>query len=372
MSRAAGTRRLHAAAWWVWALGLGATATRTTNPILLLFIAAVAGYVAVTCRDRTPWSRSYGAFLRLAAIVLVIRIGFHVVLGGVAGPTELVRLPEIPLPSWASGIRIGGAVSAEGVLHAAYDGLRLGVLLVCVGAANALADPRRLLQSLPGALYEVSVAVVVALTTAPQLVASAVRIRRARQLRGDLRRGVRGFTSLVVPVVEDAFDRALSMAATMDARGYGRAGEVPAGVRRATGACVIGGLAGLSMGAFAVLDTTAPDVLGVPALVVGGVLGFGALRLGARRAIRTRYRPDRWGGAETVVAASGLVALVGVLVAERTGAGTLDPVFVPITLPDPPVSAMIGVLVALVPVLVARTPVRSRASIVTATRKAAA
>ena len=70
----------------------------------------------------------------------------------------LFTLPEIPLPAAAAGIRIGGPVSLEGVLAALYDGLRLATLLICIGAANALANPKRLLKSLPGALYELGVA----------------------------------------------------------------------------------------------------------------------------------------------------------------------------------------------------------------------
>ena len=352
-------RRVHAAAWWVWALSLGVAATRTTNFVLLLLIAAVAGYVVMACRTPSPWASSYGAFLRLAVIVLVIRVLFHVLLGGVVGPTIWFRLPEVPLPEWAAGVRLGGPVSAEGVVNAAVEGLRLGVLLVCVGAANALADPRRLLRSLPAALSEVTVAVVVALTTAPQLVMSATRIRRARQLRGVTQRGLARFTSLLVPVVEDAFDRSLSLAATMDSRGYGRMDAVPDAQRRLTAALLLSGLAGMALGAYGSLDTTAPDVLGLPMLLAGGVMGLGGLAVGSRRVPRTRYRPDHWGVRESVIALSGAAAVVGVLVAERSGAGELIPAFAPLSFPEVPLAAAIGVLVALVPALVARNEVPS-------------
>ena len=131
-------------------------------------------------------------------------MAFYVVFGGADGATVLFELPSVRLPEWAAGFRLGGAVSAEGALAAAYDGLRLGTLLVCVGAANALASPRRLLRSVPAALYEVSVAVVVALSVAPQLVSSVARIRRARALRGDAGRGPANLMrTVVVPVLHD-------------------------------------------------------------------------------------------------------------------------------------------------------------------------
>ena len=350
------TRRIHAGAWWLWAMALGTTATRTTNPALLLLIAAVAGYVTLACRTAAPWARSYGTFLRLAFVVILIRVAFHALLGGVTGPTVLFSLPEMPLPDWAAGIRLGGPVSAEGLLYATYDGLRLGVLLICVGAANSLADPRRLLQSLPGALYEVSVAVVVALTTAPQLVVSAQRIRRARQLRGHTVSGIRRFTSLIVPVIEDAVDRSLAMASTMDSRGYGRVGTQSAWLRMVTGVCVIGGLSGLALGAYGALDTTAPDALGLPAMLAGGVLGVIGLILGSRRVTRSHYRPDGWGSVETVIASSGIASLIGILLAERSNAAGLIPDFSPIAWPAVPSTAMVGIVLGLAPLLVARIP----------------
>ncbi|HSL59145.1 MAG TPA: energy-coupling factor transporter transmembrane component T [Acidimicrobiales bacterium] len=349
--------RVHAGAWWVWALALAAAATRTTNPLLLALIVAVSAHVVVTCRTDAPWARSYGMFLRLGLIVIAIRVVFHVLLGGVTGPTVWFTLPEVPLPDWAAGIRIGGPVSAEGTLNALYDGMRLATILACVGAANSLADPRRLLASLPGALYEVSVAVVVGLTTAPQLVTSTRRIRRAQALRGDAGGGWRRIRSVLVPVLEDAFARSLDLAATMDARGYGRtAGESPA-TRRLTGALVIGGLGMLALGAYGLLDPTAPSTLRWPPLIAGGIAAIVALRVGSRRAVRSRYRPDQWGRTETAIAVSGLASVVGMALAARWGSGDLVPPFVPLAVPELPVPAAIGVLIGLAP---AALPGRTR------------
>ncbi|MGW4750534.1 energy-coupling factor transporter transmembrane protein EcfT, partial [Streptomyces sp. NPDC004290] len=166
---------------------------------------AVSGYVVAVCRTATPWSRSYSAFVKLALAVLVIRLVFAVVLGSpIPGTHTVLTLPEIPLPDWAQGIRLGGRVTAESLVFALYDGLRLATLLVCVGAANSLANPARILKSLPGALYEVGVAVVVALTFAPHLVADVRRLRAARRLRGRPDRGLRGLLQVGLPVLEGA------------------------------------------------------------------------------------------------------------------------------------------------------------------------
>lgn len=96
-----------------------------------------------------------------------------------------------PDPHWYAGIQLGGPVSLEATLSAATDGLRLACLLCCIGAANTLANPKRALRVLPGALYELGVAVTVSMSVAPQLVESVQRVARARRLRADRARGVR-------------------------------------------------------------------------------------------------------------------------------------------------------------------------------------
>ena len=68
-------------------------------------------------------------------------------------------------------------------------------------------------------------AVVVALTVAPQLVESVLRVRRARRLRGGAgARPAGAAAACCCPVLEDALDRSLRLAAAMDSRGYGRRG----------------------------------------------------------------------------------------------------------------------------------------------------
>src|SRR4051794_41793820 len=90
-------------------------------------------------------------------VVLVIRVALYVLLGDAGGSHVIVRLPQLPLPrDW--GVRIGGPLTAEGLVSAIEDGLRLATMLVGVGAANALASPARLLKALPGGLDEGGVA----------------------------------------------------------------------------------------------------------------------------------------------------------------------------------------------------------------------
>ncbi len=243
--------------------------------------------------------------MKLALAVIGIRLVFAVFLGSpIPGTHVLVTLPEVPLPDWAQGVRVGGRVTAEGLVFALYDGLKLAALLICVGAANALASPARLLKSLPGALYEVGVAVVVAMTFAPHLIADVRRLRSARRLRGRPDRGVRGLLQVGLPVLEGALERSVALAAAMDSRGYGRTAEVPAAVRRTTAVLTLGGLLGVCAGTYGLLTADGAGY-GLAVLLAGVCAALGGLWLGGRRSVRTRYRPDLWGGRAWLVAASG-------------------------------------------------------------------
>ena len=148
----------------------------------------------------------------------------------------MFRLPSIPTPSWYSGVRLGGPVSLEATLAAAADGLRLGTLICCIGAANTLANPKRALRVLPGALYELGVAVVVSISVAPQLVESVQRVAARPPAARGSQQGLRALRSIAIPVLEDALERSLLLAAAMDSRGYGRAGTQHARSRRVTAA----------------------------------------------------------------------------------------------------------------------------------------
>ncbi len=351
-------RALHPVAWWLWALSLAVAASRTTNPLLLLLILAVLGLVVALCRGDAPWARGYRFYLLMALTVIIFRVVFRMVFESGAAPSDhiLFQLPRIPTPSWYAGIQIGGPVSLEAVLSAALDGARLACLLCCVGAANTLANPKRALRVLPGALYELGVAVTVALSVAPQLVDSVRRVHRAQKLRGTLNRRFRALRTVAIPVLHDALERSLLLAAAMDSRGYGRTGTATQASRRLTGALLLAGLAGLCLGAYGLLGSTTPAMLSIGGFAAGAAASVAGLFLGGRRVSRTHYRPDPWGWPEWVVTACGLASAAGLCLTAGYDPALLNPSLHPLQWPSLPVIPAVAILAAALAGLVAPPP----------------
>ncbi|MEV5983316.1 CbiQ family ECF transporter T component [Streptomyces sp. NPDC052114] len=361
MSAALGHRALpravHPGAWWLWALGMAAAASRTANPVLLVMILAVVAFVVVRRRGDAPWALAFRMYLVLGAFIVTTRVVFRIVFGGGQGDTVLFTLPQITLPEAAAGIRLLGPVAAEQLLGGFYDGLRLATMVICVGAANALANPKRMLKALPGALYEVGTSVVVTLTVAPQLVESVQRVRRARRLRGGGRtRGVRALHGIVIPVLEDAMNRSLALAAAMASHGYGHTGRIAPRTRLLTGTLVLGGLLGVCAGLYGAMGASTPPYLGAPLLLAGLALAGCGFVLGGRRVRRSGYRPDRWRTAELLVAACGVASAILLYAASRTDAASLYPSLPPLAWPEVAALPALAVLVGVGPAYLAPEP----------------
>lgn len=364
MTRLLLPRVLHPLAWWAWALGLAVAAASTTNPLLLLGLVAVACCVVAARRGESTYARALRWYLLAGLAVIAIRLVFRVLLGGgsVATPGDplLLALPAVHLP-WPGAPVLLGDVTASAMLAAFTDGLRLATMLVCVGAANSLADPRRLLKSLPSALHEVGAATVVAVSILPQLAESVARVHAARRLRG--RAGRDGLRAVVVPVLEDAIERSLSLAASMDARGYGRRSAVPAGSRVVASTCLFGGLMGLLVGVYCLLDTTMPRWLGVPMLVAGSAAAVLGLAAAGRRVQRSRYRPDRWLPPEIATVTAGVAVAAAFVWCGQVDPSVLAPAVSPPTWPTVTAVPIVGLALALVPAVLTPPPPATRAPV---------
>lgn len=346
-------RNLHPLAWWGWAIGLAVAASMTTNPLLLALILGVVWVVVLARRSDSPWARAFRIYVVLAVVIVVLRIVLHVLVGFKWGDHLLLHLPTVRLPHWAAGINVLGNVYLEGWLAAALLGVQLGTLVIAIGGANALANPKRLLRSLPRALHEVGTAVVVSVSVAPQLAESVQRVLRARLLRGEVGRGIRALPRVALPVLQDTLDRSLMLAAAMESRGYGSRRVTSPTRRLVTGGSTLVGLVAIGFGIYGVLDprgSTGP--WGVPILVLGLALSVAGMAVGGADIRVTRYRADPWRTPETLTVLSGVLAAAGAALSRSLTPDLMLMPLQPIAAPGLPVLATVGIMLAVLPAFV--------------------
>jgi energy-coupling factor transport system permease protein len=227
-----------------------------------------------------------------------------------SGQIVLLRLPQ----TWPV---VGGLITLEAVIAGAANGLSLFTILVVFAAFNAAVDHYQLLRATPAFLFQAGLVVSIAVTFVPQMVLSAREIREAQRIRGHRFRGVRGLMPLAVPLLATSLERAIQLAETMEARGFGSALR-PVSRWQATAVQVLTLAALLSMLSGLLLVAYFP-ALGLRGwgLACAGGLGLAAVFwLQGRRVRRVRYRRSPWTVRDTAVLAASLVAL-GVGIAAR-------------------------------------------------------
>lgn len=343
-------RVLHPWAWWIWALGIAGTVSLTGNPYVLALALACLCYVVAARRGSAPWARAFPVYLVMCIGIVVYRVIMHVLVGAKVGELEIFTIPTFELPDWVAGITLFGTVYAEGVIMAIIQGLILGTMIVAVGAANALADPRKLAKSLPGALGEVSTAIVIGISIAPQIAQSAVRIYRARRLRGDDTSGVRSFSRSLMPIFQDTLDSSLALAASMDSRGFGRRADTSRVDQRITSITGALGIICITLGVFVILDATVPAPIAVSVLTAGVVFLIISLFLASRRTTSTVYEQLPWQAGEWIVSLCGLTPLAAAIITRKIDPATMTVSWIPLHIPDQvPLLVISGLLVATAP-----------------------
>jgi len=211
-------KSLHPLTWWIWSIAIILTVIRADSAVYSAAAIAVAAILVWQLAGNFPWSKSFWFSLRLGIFILIVRAITGVLIGVPIPGTKLAEIPILPLPSWMAGIRIGGVITQERLFASLHEGLVITSVIALFGAAVSLTSPHKALRVLPVMVYEFGVALVIATTSLPQLVASYSRIKQARILRGDEKPK---FKSIALPLLEEALSKSLDLAAAMDSRGYG-------------------------------------------------------------------------------------------------------------------------------------------------------
>jgi energy-coupling factor transport system permease protein len=216
--------RVQAVSWWALAFSLIFVASNSEIFGISFVIVAAVG---LTLAGRRNNSDSSGFYFRFALIVMATRVLFRIIFSYPSGQIELLSLPNLSLNLGPLGnVRFLGNLTLETLFAAVSDGARLAAIILAVGMANSIADVRDVIRSLPNALREIGLSISIALNLAPQLVISIRRVRQAQLLRGRSQ-SLKALAGFAVPVLEDAIDRSIMLAASMDSRGFGRSFTPP-------------------------------------------------------------------------------------------------------------------------------------------------
>lgn len=254
-------------------------ALTTTNPYYLGIVLLSVLLVSVLAPKTATGVTSFRALLVFGAAMLGISVAISVINGNY-GSHHLFSIPGPELPWWIGGLRLGGPVSAEGLVAAVTRGLAILSVLLAFGVFNGAVSPHRVLRSAPAAVFQAGLVVTIGLTLLPSSIEDVRRIREMRALRG-ARGGLRDLPALVVPAVVGGLERSMRLAEAMEARGYGAAPPSPRLPRMA-------GIMSAPLLLAAASGWFYYEPLRLPALVVGA-LGGGAFAWWIASAARSRH-----------------------------------------------------------------------------------
>lgn len=212
---------MHSISWWLWSITLAITSIRTQNNIFIFALILLFIVVVHQRRNSEYWVNPFQLTLQLAFVAMLIRMIFAVLIGTPLPGDVWFSLPQLQLPEWMAGIRVGGDVTKERMLLVFTESMKFAVLLIAFGAASALSSPVKIIKSISGRVYLFGVVLIIAVSVLPQIVQSFNRVLAARRMRGLERLSIKNFRSVITPVLEESLERALDLSAAMESRGFG-------------------------------------------------------------------------------------------------------------------------------------------------------
>jgi energy-coupling factor transport system permease protein len=281
-------------AWIAWIAIVAILTMVTRNPLYTMILFLVTRLVMV----------AFGREDLVVPLSLwrigVIMIGFSVLYNGLfvhVGTTVLFSLPAWPL--------IGGPVTAEALVAGFVNGLILVTLLSTFAVLNAIVPLKELVRLAPAALQDFGVVVMVALTYVPETRRHYERIRQAQAIRGHQLRGLGDWRPIILPLLIGGLERAMHLAETMVARGYGSTERF--GGRPTESAAIFTGLLAAAVGWLMIAIGLG---LGWVLLLAGsGVMATLLWRRG-RRLRRSGYSSSPWRPRDSLLVCTSVATLI--------------------------------------------------------------
>jgi energy-coupling factor transporter transmembrane protein EcfT len=199
------------------ALLLGALAAAALLADRTVSVAAIAAVLLAVC-FRAPRGRRWPYLVGTLGSGLVLFLVSPLV--GAYGGVVYWEGPAVPVIGTLD-------VTSEELSEALFQGLRLAAVGLAFAAYALLLDQDRLLLA-GGRLRRSVLAVALATRLVPTLERDAAGFVEALRGRGVAVEGLRGRGRLLSPLVAGSLERSLSLAESMEARGFGRPGRTRA------------------------------------------------------------------------------------------------------------------------------------------------
>jgi energy-coupling factor transport system permease protein len=300
----------HTTTWLLWLLAALLPAMLTKNPLYLIILLLAATVDYGTLGRSSPTASNWSAFLNVGLVL----VAFSALLNPLTvhyGDTILFTLPRVTLKAGgAVFLELGGRITLEALSYGLTNGLSLMAILLVFATFNVLVNHHKLLRSIPAFLYQTGAVASIAITFVPQMVASLQEIREAQMIRGHRFRGIRDLLPLFMPLLASSLERAIQLAESMEARGFGGGISQTDGWRELVhkGSIALAMLA-LLIGVFWYGYFSASRWVG-GLLAAGGALLLGwTLRAMGQRVERSRYRRQLWRRRDTFVSAASLLSM---------------------------------------------------------------
>lgn len=356
-STVASRRSWHAGTWLLWALAAGASIQFAPSPVYVALVIGIATLMVGTYGLDGPLARTFPLLVGIALVFAVVRVVLSAATTHGVG-TVLFTTPSFTLPRILGGFTVGGPIETEVILQVAAESFVVVGLVAAFGAFNAVVSHYELVQIVPRAFYELGLVVVVALAFVPSTIESIVATREADRARTGGRPVRRGrLLRQIVPVLERGMERAMSLAESMDSRGFGR--DLVG--RREQGAAWAGLGALVSLGGAFVALIAKDSKVAAALAIVGVVLMLAAVVLASRASGRPRYRARHMSRADWAVGLGALCAPAALAFLEMRDDSSLWWFADPLAWPEVHVVVLVALLPLCLP-LVARPPVARAAS----------
>jgi energy-coupling factor transport system permease protein len=301
----------HTLTWMLWLAAALLPAMISRNPLYLTLLLLAVAVAYNTIGRLSPIATSWSVFLKAGLALGMLSVVFNT-LTVHYGDTVLFTLPRL---SWHLGrvpfLELGGDTTLEALVYGLTSALSLVAILLVFATFNVLVDHHKVLRLTPAFLYQTGMIASIAIAFVPQMVSSLQDIREAQALRGHRFRGLRDLLPLFVPLLTTGLERAIQLAESMEARGFGGASGGRTGRREALYRVLIAtALFGLLVAAFFV--GYFPKTRWIGAIIGMGsvVLLLANLLTLARGVKRSRYRRELWRPRDTLVTAASVASIL--------------------------------------------------------------